>query len=214
MRTICALSFVPLLLLSSCATPKGSTVAEQRSYVQKMRDDTLNRFYSANPSLSERVGRAAGYGVFSDLAVRIFVLGGGHGYGVVRDNDSALDTYMRMGQLELGVGIGVRDFRALFVFRDEATLRTFVESGWQFGGNLEASAIVSGDKGASVGAQGTMAGGGAAAGTSGGAGAGSRTGSTAGSLGTGIEVYQLTESGLVLSAGIAGTKYWRDGDLN
>jgi len=213
MRVLCALVLVPLLVLG-CASPKGSTVSERRSYVQKMRDDTLSRFYAANPSLRERVDRAAGYGVFSNIAVRLFLIGPGHGYGVVRENASGEDTYMRMGQLELGIGLGARDFRALFVFRDAATLRTFVESGWQFGGNAEASAIVSGDKGASVGAQGTMAGGGAAAGTSGGAGAGSRAGAAAGSLGTGIEVYQLTDSGLVLSAGIAGTKYWRDGDLN
>lgn len=205
---------VVLLAVSGCATPKGDSVAERRSYVETMRDDALARFYDANPGLRERIGQAAGYGVFSNLALRIFLIGPGHGYGVVRDNATGRDTYMRMGQLELGVGLGVRDFRALFVFGDTKNLQRFVESGWKFGGDAEASAILGGDKGASLAAQGSVVGGGVAAGTSGAGGIGTQTGAASGSLGAGIEIYQLTETGLVLSAGIIGTKHYLDGELN
>lgn len=203
-----------LVALSACAAPKGDTVAAKRSSVVAMRSETLQKFYAADPSLRGRIARAAGYAVFSNRAIRLFVVGPGHGYGVVRDNANGRDVYMRMGQLEVGVGLGARDLRALFLFKDAATLRSFVETGWQFGSNAEASAIVGGETGASVGAQGTTVGGGVAAGAGGGGGTGAEAGAATGSLGQGIEVYQLTETGIALSAGISGTKYWRDDELN
>ena len=35
-----------------------------------------------------------------------------------------------------------------------------------------------------------------------------------GDIRSGIEIYSMTESGLALQATVAGTKYWKDKDLN
>ena len=54
------------------------------------------------------------------------------GYGVVKNNRSNTDTYMKMAEAGLGLGLGVKDFRALFVFRSEHALKNFVENGLDF----------------------------------------------------------------------------------
>jgi lipid-binding SYLF domain-containing protein len=93
---------------------------------------------------------------------------------------------MKMGEVGIGLGLGIKDFRAIFIFHDHDTMHKFIESGWEFGGHADAAAKAS-DKGAAVGGE---------------------------ILLDNITIYQLTESGLALQATIKGTKYWKDDALN
>ncbi len=175
-----------VLLIAGCATPQGDTAAEQRVNVQQMAQDTLAEAYRLNPGLQNKVKRAAGYGVFSNRSTKFMVMSSGNGYGLVRDNRTGRDTYMRMAEVGGGLGFGVKDFRALFVFRDGQTLSQFVTSGWDFGGDVGAAAKTR-TQGGQV---------------------------SAGASAQGIEIYQFTDRGLELAATATGTKYWQDEALN
>jgi len=181
------LVMVLLILIASCVTPKGATKQEKRDYALEMKDETLAMLYDRKPETKDVIEKAPGYAVFSNLGVHIFLLGTGQGYGVVVDNSSGKTTYMRMGQVGAGLGLGIKDFRAVFVFRNKDVLHDFVEKGWEFGGQADAAAK-SGEKGA------------AAAGEA--------------YIESDIEIYQITEAGIALQAMIAGTKYWKDDELN
>lgn len=198
-----------LLVVAGCFTPSGSSVQEKRANILEMRNETLAQLYKANPDLRSRIQKAAGYGTFSNVGLHVFVLGTGQGYGVVHDNRTGRDTYMRMGELGAGFGMGIQDFRAIYVFLDRASLETFVEKGWEFGADADAAAKA-GDKGVAAGGQADVGSGGAAASTTGSA----QASRGAAGTGSGIEIYQLTESGLALQATVAGTKYWKYDDLN
>jgi lipid-binding SYLF domain-containing protein len=173
--------------LVSCATPKGVTKQEQRNYVLKMKDETLAKLYAQKPETKGMIKKAAGYGVFSNIGTHIFLLAGGSGYGVVVNNATGQNTYMKMRSVGFGLGMGVKDFRAIFIFKNKEVLNEFVEKGWEFGGQADAAAK-SGDKG------------GAASGEA--------------YIETGIIIYELTETGVALQATVAGTKFWKDKDLN
>jgi lipid-binding SYLF domain-containing protein len=160
---------------------------EERAEVRKMRDEVLADVYKEKPELKSRIKKAAGYAVFSNLGINVLLLSTARGAGVVVDNASGKETFMKMGSVGAGVGLGVKDFRAVFIFYDETVLKNFVEKGWEFGGQADAAAK-SDEKG------------------------GSAEGSA--SVQTGMEIYQFTESGLALQATIQGTKYWQDKDLN
>jgi len=175
-----------VLLIAGCATPQGDTASEQRASVQQMAQDTLAEAYRLNPGLQGRVKQAAGYGVFSNRGAKLLVMSSGNGYGLVHDNRTGQDTYMRMAEVGAGLGFGIKDFRALFVFRDGQILRQFVDSGWDFGGDVGAAAKTR--------TQGEQI--------------------SAGASAQGIEIYQFTDRGLELTATIAGTKYWQDEALN
>ena len=175
-----------VLLVAGCATPQGDTASEQRASVQQMARDTLAEAYRLNPGLQNKVKRAAGYGVFSNRGTKFLVVSSGNGYGLVHDNRTGRDTYMRMAEVGGGLGFGIKDFRALFVFQDGQTLRQFVDSGWDFGGDVGAAAKTR-TEGGQV---------------------------SAGASAQGIEIYQFTDRGLELAATVAGTKYWQDEELN
>lgn len=190
MRNRC-LTILTLLTITgflvSCATPKGVTVQEQRDYVLKMKADTLAELYAKKPETRDMIKKAAGYGVFSNIGLNVFLLASGNGFGVVVDNSTGHKTYMKMRSVGVGMGWGVKDVRAVFIFRKQSVMTHFVEKGWEFGAQADAAAKT-GDKGGAAGGEAYVE--------------------------TDIIIYQLTEAGVALQATIAGTKYWKDKDLN
>ena len=151
-----------------------------------MKNDVLAELYKLHPKAKAEVAAAPGYAVFSNANVNIIFASFGGGYGVTHDNKAGEDVFMKMGEVGIGLGLGVKDFRAVFIFNDRAVMEKFIGSGWEFGGHADAAAKA-GDKGAAVGGEAVI---------------------------DGITIYQITQSGLALQATVKGTKYWKDADLN
>ncbi len=189
MQTIKTIGLISLfaIFLGACNTTSTKPRVDQRQEVLTMKNNTLSELYRLKPHTKSMIAEAPGYAVFSNANVNVIFASFGGGYGVVRDNSSGQDTYMKMGELGVGIGLGVKDFRAIFIFHDKATLDKFIDSGWQFGGHADAAAVAD-DKG--VGAVGGEV------------------------VIDNITIYQLTKTGLALQATVKGTKYWKDDELN
>jgi lipid-binding SYLF domain-containing protein len=174
-----------LLAISARAT--DSKVEQKQIEIREMAQDTLQRLYKANPKTRAAIKHASGYAVFSNLGVKILVAGSGNGRGLAVDNKSKQETFMKMLEVQAGLGMGVKKFRVIFIFDNHSAFNSFVNSGWQFGGQSTAAAKV-GDAG------GSLAG--------------------AVSVSDGVWMYQLTDKGLALEITAKGTKYYKDDDLN
>ena len=177
-----------LLILASCTTTgmgRGTPI-ERRSAILEMRQDVLAELYSIKPDTQAQIGSAAGYAVFSNANINVIIASFGGGFGIVHDNQSGADTYMRMGEVGIGIGAGVKDFRAVFVFHNQAALQRFMDVGLSVGGQADAAAKA-GDLGAAVSGEAMV---------------------------DNVSVYQMTQSGLALQATIKGTRYWEDDELN
>jgi lipid-binding SYLF domain-containing protein len=172
--------------LSSSAVQADSPEKE-REEIMTMSKQTLAELYKKIPSAKGVVSKAAGYGVFSNFGLKIFVLGTGTGKGVVVNKKRAKRTFMKMVQVGGGVGFGGKKFKLVFVFENADALDQFVNSGWEFGGSAEGAAKW-GDKGGAL--------------------------EHAISVMPGVWVYQLTDKGLAAEAMVKGTKYYKDDDLN
>ena len=161
--------------------------AEKRAEIQKMRADTLAKLYRIHPAAKAKIGNAYGYAVFSNAGVNLVFMSVAAGRGVARDNRTGRDIYMKMASGGIGLGLGVKDFRGVFIFRTKKGFTDFVEDGWE--GGAHANAV-------------------AKAGDEGGAAEGAIT------VAPGVELYQLAENGLALEATLQGTKYFKDDELN
>lgn len=188
MRKYIYIALIPLIILfiSSCG-PKGYTPSQKRQFVLDMKEDALGKLYRVKPHTRKLIANAAGYGVFSNLNAQIFFVGGGKGYGVVVDNSTGDKTYMNMAEGALGFGLGIKDFREIILFNSPAVLYKFINFGWEVKLKGDA-ALKSGDKGGSL--------------------------STETDFQSDVVIYQVTETGVVLSANLGGAKYWRDKGLN
>ena len=172
--------------LSGCAVQGTTTANERKAAIQKMRSDTLTKIFAANPSMRQKVSSAPGYGVFSNANATLFFMRAGGGIGMIKDNSNGKVTYMRMAEAGLGPGFGLSDHRILMIFQNGAALKQFMDYGWVFGADANAGAK-HGKDGGTIGKEVTA---------------------------TGIDVYQLTEKGIVINAAIKGSKFWRDNALN
>lgn len=182
-RLLLCLSLLPASAL--CADK--ADVEKQRNEIRAMRDAALADFYKRKPELKAKVRKAPGYAVFSDFGITILFVGGSGGRGIAVDNRSGKEVFMNMGEVRGGLGVGLKDFRTLFVFKTRAALTRFTSDGWEAGGRGDAAAKA-GEKGAAA--------------------------SDADSVHKDVEVYQITKTGLIAQGMVAGTKYWRDADLN
>lgn len=182
-----SLALLVIAGLSACATTGSSTtVFQKQAAVKEMRQDVLSEIYEKKPDVKAQVANAPGYGVFSNVNVNLLIASVGGGHGIVRNNRSGQETYMNMGEVGLGLGAGLKDFRVLFVFHTEESLDYFINSGWSFGAQADAAAKAS-DKGGAVGSEVAV---------------------------NNVTIYQLTKSGLALQATIKGAKFWKNKSLN
>jgi len=178
---------IALLIPSLPTQAQATSAAEKRKEIIHMRNETLAKLYKIHPPARAEIRKAVGYAVFSNVGVNVILLSAGGGSGVAHDNHSGKNVYMKMVSGGFGLGLGVKDFRGVFVFRTRKAFNQFVNSGWEAGAQADAAA--KSDK-------------------KGGAFAGAVT------VAPGVELYQITENGLVLQATIQGTKYYKDKELN
>jgi len=164
------------------------TPDEQRAEIRKVSSQTLAELYKAQPAAKSQIQKAAGYAVFSNFGMKILVAGGGSGRGIVIDNKTKRETFMKMAEVQAGLGFGVKNFRLVWVFEKKSDLDKFINSGWELGAQSTASAKAAG--------QGASAFAGAI------------------SVTPGVWVYQLTDDGLALELTAKGTKYYKDDALN
>jgi len=165
----------------------GADKATKQAETDKAVQTALDKFYQKQPALKGEVQKAPGYAVFSSLGMS-FLVGGSGGEGIAFDNTSHKKVYMEMAQASAGVQAGIQRRDLLIVFKSPKALENFVNKGWEFGAG--------GAVGAGAGSKGNV-----------GAGSGEQFVNDA-------LFYSLTEKGVEAGAGFAGTKFWKDKDLN
>lgn len=185
-RVIISIAMICFVLSTACTNTTGKTPVEKRQAIIDMRNQVLSDLYKVKPDVKAQINSAEGYAVFRNANINLIFASIGGGHGIVRDNKSGTNTFMKMGEAGVGLGIGAKDFRVIFVFHSRAALDQFVDTGWAFGVHADAAAKAS-EKGGAVGGEATF---------------------------DNITVYQLTESGLALQATVKGTKFWQDSELN
>jgi lipid-binding SYLF domain-containing protein len=171
---------------AACSSTPPHEKASKQDEVRQATRQSLDKFYKANPQLQSDVAAAPGYAIFTTYGVS-FIVGGAGGKGMVHDNQTGKDYFMDAAQASAGLQAGAAQTDTLIIFKTSEALNQFVEKGWVAGGQAVAQA----------GAQGESHG-----------------------VGTGENViadaryYTLTPNGLQAGVAAAGTKYWKDKDLN
>jgi len=186
-----AIAFGLVLTLSLPPVSFGASdkkeIEEEKSEIRKAVKETLTELYKVAPSAKKATSKSAGYAVFNNFGMKIFFAGSGTGKGIVFDNKTKKQTFMKMIELQAGLGFGIKKFKLVWVFENYKDLDQFINSGWEMGAQTSAAAKYD-DKGdAFAGAL---------------------------SVSPGIWLYQITDDGLALELTVKGTKYYKDDDLN
>ena len=160
--------------------------AKKQAEIRKVTAASLEKFYKAKPDIKGEVAKAPGYAVFTTYGLS-FLIGGAGGKGLVHDNKTKKDTFMDMAQASAGLQIGASESETLIVFKSTKAMQEFIDKGWEAGGGAAAQA---GAAGKSVGAAGGA------------------------NVIADASYYTLTKNGLEAGVAVAGTKFWKEKELN
>ncbi|MBO6557332.1 MAG: hypothetical protein JJ934_13740 [Pseudomonadales bacterium] len=169
------------------AEEKAQEIAEEQQAIRDMRSETLQELYRLSPEAKEDAMNSEAVAVFSSLGMNLFLVSTARGGGIVRETKTGKETFMRMFSAGGGFGLGVKDFRVIFLFHSQTAYQNFLNSGWDFSGQGDAAAKA-GEEGLAL--------------------------EIAATITQGTSIYQITENGLALQATLQGTKYYLDKELN
>jgi lipid-binding SYLF domain-containing protein len=186
-RKLVGLLGVMVMLASVGYSFRKDSPDERRSAIHEMRDQALEELYKLEPEAERLIAGSAGYAVFENKSLKIAVAGSARGKGIVVRHTTGEEIFMKMAQVNVGLGLGLKNFRVIFVFQNQQVLDQFITKGWDFGGQANASAADKDEGGSVAGAV---------------------------SVAPGLLAYQFTEKGLSLEVTLGGTKYWKDKELN
>jgi len=165
----------------------GESISDKKQERIQESKATLKLLYKHAPEAKKLIARSYGYATFNSGGVNLIFFSAEGGTGLAHNNKTGKNIYMNMASAGVGLGLGVKDFRIVFLFANKKVFDNFVNNGWE--ANAQADAAAKANKhGGAVNASVTVA--------------------------PGMRIYKLTKNGLALQATIQGTKYWKDGDLN
>ena len=163
-----------------------ATVEATRAELDAMAVATLGRLLDEQPAARDLYTMSAGYAVFDTRRLVVLGLAAGAGRGVAVSKNGGPPVYMNMGTAGVGFSFGLGGFetQVVMLFENEWDLREFTRNGYD--ATAQAGAMFDHEK-----AEAVVAG-----------------------FTNGRAIFFLTQRGWKVSATAAGTKYWRDADLN
>lgn len=183
---IIASNLAVILLAVGLASAKDSP-EKKKEKTRKMAAQTLQDLYKLQPSAQGAIQTSAGYAVFDNTGVNLLLLSTARGAGIAVQSKTKQETFMKMISAGAGLGMGVKDYRVIFVFENDKAFSRFLNSGWSGSAQADAAAKVGKSGGAYSGAL---------------------------EVAPGVWVYEITKNGLALQLTLQGTKYYKDDDLN
>ena len=162
-------------------------IVKERAKIDELSEKALANLYEKVPSAERVIENCYAYATLSNTGMKLGIFGDAHGRGLAVNNETGERLYMRMKEMGVGLGLGVKEYDLIFVIGTETAWNSFVSGDIKFATSAEAAASdgATGDsiEGASIAAK-------------------------------GIWVYQITKKGVALDASIKGTKIYPDKKLN
>ena len=178
---------VCMLTATAFAATNQEKIDKERAQIESLQVKALQNLYAKVPSAENVIKNCYAYATLSNTGIKIGLFGDAHGRGLAVNNVTGEKVYMRMKEMGLGIGIGVKEYDLIFVIGTEKAWNAFISGDIKFASSAEASASDGKAGGAIEGAS---------------------------IAANGVWVYQMTKKGLALDASIKGTKIYADKKLN
>jgi lipid-binding SYLF domain-containing protein len=178
---------VCLMTATSFAATSQEKIDKERAEIDNLSVKALHNLYEKVPTAENVINNCYAYATLSNTGMKLGLFGDAHGRGLAVNNTTGEKVYMRMKELGLGIGLGIKEYDLIFVIGTEQAWKAFISGDIKFASSADASASDGQAGGAVEGAS---------------------------IAANGIWVYQMTKKGLSLDASIKGTKIYADKKLN
>src|SRR5207248_4308733 len=139
-------SSLAAILLATNLASAGDSPDEKREKTRKIAAKTLEELYKLQPTSQAAIQESAGYAVFNNMGTNLLLVSTARGAGIAPNSSTKQETFMKMVSAGGGLGVGVKDYRVIFVFENDKALAHFLDSGWSGSAQADAAAKA-GEKG-------------------------------------------------------------------
>jgi len=115
----------------------------KQAKIDETAQQSLDQVLEGSEKAKLLLDNSYGWAAFDNLKIA-FGFSGGAGNGVAVNLKTGDRTYMKMGTAGVGVGLGGQKYQVVFLFQDEQTFRSFVDTGWKADASASATAGSSG----------------------------------------------------------------------
>lgn len=186
LKLILALTLT-VLMFSGFWSNKNDTDEERKQERISENRESLELLYTHKSSTKKEIQEAYGYATFKNIGMTMMVFTAEGGYGLAHNNQTGEVTYMDMVAGGMGMGMAIKDFRAIFIFDRKKDFDYFVDKGWEANAQIDA-AIKAEEDGESL--------------------------NEAITIKDGVKLYKLTQNGMAMQMTMQGSKFWKDKTLN
>jgi lipid-binding SYLF domain-containing protein len=138
------------ITITACAGGLVGSKEGKLAYFESLEKETLAQLVKEQPGTEQELARSVGYAVIEKKVVKVPMVGAGGGAGVVVEKASGKKSYLRVPELQFGLGWGGRAEKVILIFQDVEKLRDLADGMWKAGIAAEAAAKA-GDVGAAGG---------------------------------------------------------------
>jgi lipid-binding SYLF domain-containing protein len=134
-----AVLMLAVFFSNGCSSIPVDERAEVREGIDSEAAETLKRMMENEPEFRQKLQAADGCFITRLSTTKVPIIGGGYGMGVLYEKGTGHKTYMNVTRAELGVGLGVGQYRAVVLLEDQETLENFRNGFWRHGIGTESN---------------------------------------------------------------------------
>ena len=116
--------------LVACSSIPVANREPMRQEINRLETETLAELANKNPKIKPAIDDAEGHFVGRISALKVPVLGGGSGRGVLYDKEHETRTYMDIKRYDVGLGLGTGAYRTVILFDDRKVFEDFRKGYW------------------------------------------------------------------------------------
>jgi lipid-binding SYLF domain-containing protein len=115
--------FLVATLLAAGLASAGNSPDKKKEKTRKMAAQTLQDLYKLQPTSQAAIQKSAGYAVFNNVGANVLLLSTARGAGIAVNSRTKQETFMKMISAGAGLGMGVKDYRVVFVLGESRQVR-------------------------------------------------------------------------------------------
>ena len=136
------------IFVTACSSLSVSEKEEKRNALDEMAATAIAGLVEQDETLQQQIDEALGYAVINMKVTKVPIVGAGGGEGVFVDAITNKHQYFTVSRFDLGLGWGVRSYKALVLIKSQ-DVRDRLRGGiWEFQAGAEASAGTAASEGA------------------------------------------------------------------
>lgn len=98
------------LMTTTAFAANPEKIQKERTKIEELSEKALQNLYEKVPSAERVIENCYAYATLSNTGMKLGIFGDAHGRGLAVNNETGERLYMRMKEMGIGLGLGVKEY--------------------------------------------------------------------------------------------------------